>query len=107
MVDCYSKVIQFNSDGNSSYEFVGNKGGPSTPLITSIEVERLLKEGCQGYLAMVKDIIIEEPNLEDITVVQDFADVFLKELQRLPPERKMEFVVELALGTESVSKASY
>jgi len=40
-------------------------------------------------------------------VVQEFPDVFLKELPGLPPEREIKFVIELAPETEPISKASY
>lgn len=40
-------------------------------------------------------------------MVQEFPDVFLKELPRLPSEQEIEFVIELMPGTESISKAPY
>ncbi|XP_048140267.1 uncharacterized protein LOC125316296 [Rhodamnia argentea] len=63
--------------------------------------------GCQAYLAAVVDPIIEETKLEDIAVVREFPDVFPQELPRLPLEREIEFVIELAPGTEPISKAPY
>jgi hypothetical protein len=44
---------------------------------------------------------------EDIRVVQDFPDVFLKELLGMPPDRDIEFLIELLPGTPPISKRPY
>ena len=41
--------------------------------------------------------------LPDIPVVCEFLDVFLDELPRLPPDRDVEFKIELLLGTAPIS----
>ncbi|KAL3715744.1 hypothetical protein ACJRO7_007483 [Eucalyptus globulus] len=106
-MDCYRKAIQFNPVESESFEFRGNRGGLSIALISSLEATRLLDEGCPSYLANVIDTTVEELRVEDIAVVQEFPDVFPKELPGLPPEREIEFVIELAPGTEPISKAPY
>ena len=37
--------------------------------------------------------------LEDILVVKEFLDVFPNDLLGLPPEREIDFQIELAVGT--------
>ncbi|KAL8146752.1 hypothetical protein AgCh_004479 [Apium graveolens] len=49
----------------------------------------------------------EVPNLQDIPVVNEFEDVFPQDLPGLPPDRVIEFAIELAPGTAPVSKAPY
>jgi hypothetical protein len=50
----------------------------------------------------------EEANLlEAIRVVSEFPDVFPEELPGMPPERKVEFVIELEPGTTPISKRAY
>jgi hypothetical protein len=39
--------------------------------------------------------------------VSDFPDVFPKELTGMPPERKVEFAIELIPGTAPISKRAY
>jgi hypothetical protein len=39
--------------------------------------------------------------------VSKFPDVFPKELSGMPPERKVEFSIELILGTALISKRAY
>jgi hypothetical protein len=45
--------------------------------------------------------------LEDIRVVQDFPDVFPKELPGMPPDHDIEFLIELLPGTRPISKRPY
>jgi hypothetical protein len=45
--------------------------------------------------------------LEDIRVVQEYPDVFLEELPGMPPDRDIEFLIELLLGTPPISKRPY
>ena len=43
--------------------------------------------------------------LEDIPVVREFPDVFLDDLLGLPPDREIDFQIELAPGTEKWERA--
>jgi hypothetical protein len=46
-------------------------------------------------------------DLEDIRVVQEYPDVFPGELPGLPPDRDIEFVIELLPRTPPISKSPY
>jgi hypothetical protein len=45
--------------------------------------------------------------LEEILVVQEYPDVFPEELPGMPPDRNIEFLIELLHGTPPISKRSY
>jgi hypothetical protein len=45
--------------------------------------------------------------LEAIRVMSQFPDVFPEELQGMPPERKVEFAIELEPGIAPISKRAY
>ena len=45
--------------------------------------------------------------LEDIPVVREFPDVFPDDISGLPPDREIDFQIELAPGTELISRAPY
>jgi hypothetical protein len=45
--------------------------------------------------------------LEDIPVVCEYPDVFLDDLPGMPPDRDIEFIIELQPGTAPISKKSY
>nr|GEV25333.1 hypothetical protein [Tanacetum cinerariifolium] len=58
-----------------------------------------------GLLASIRDTSSDGPSLETHPVVRDFSDVFPNEFPRIPPERKVEFGIELVMGTQPISKA--
>jgi hypothetical protein len=61
------------------------------------------KGSCHQVTARIKEI---KPS-EAINVVSEFLDVFPDELPGMPPERKVEFAIELIPGTAPISKRAY
>jgi hypothetical protein len=45
--------------------------------------------------------------LEEIRVVQEYLDVFPKELPGMPPDHDIDFLIELLPGTPPISKRPY
>nr|GEY64615.1 hypothetical protein [Tanacetum cinerariifolium] len=50
---------------------------------------------------------VDEPKLSDISVVRDFVEVFLEDLSGLPPQRQVEFRIDLVPGATQVAKSPY
>jgi hypothetical protein len=50
---------------------------------------------------------VVERRLEDIHVVHEFPDMFPDDLPGMPPERAIEFKIELQPGIAPISKAPY
>jgi hypothetical protein len=48
-----------------------------------------------------------EKKIEEVHVVQEFLDVFLDDLLRMPPERVIEFNIELQPGIAPIAKSLY
>jgi hypothetical protein len=46
-------------------------------------------------------------NLEDISVAGEFPDVFPEDLPGMPPDRDVEFIIELQPGTAPISRRPY
>lgn len=68
---------------------------------------KLLSQGCQEYLAYVVEGRDQELKVQEVLVVREFPDVFPEELSGLPPEREIEFAIDVVPGTEPISKAPY
>ncbi|GJR82506.1 putative reverse transcriptase domain-containing protein [Tanacetum coccineum] len=49
----------------------------------------------------------DEPKLSDISVIRDFFDVFPEDLSGLPPQRQVEFRIDLIPGATSVAMSPY
>ena len=69
----------------------------------------------EGFLVQLpKDIslscttnAVQAKSLADIPIVCDFPDVFPDDLPRLPPDRDVEFKIELLPGTAPISRRPY
>ena len=47
------------------------------------------------------------PRIEYVMVVNEFCDVFSKDLPGLPVDREVEFWIDLVLGAKPIAKAPY
>jgi hypothetical protein len=63
-----------------------------------------LEEGSYHHLSVDDK---ESNPIEAIRIVSEFPDVFPEELPGMPPERKVEFAIELIPGTAPISKRAY
>jgi hypothetical protein len=45
--------------------------------------------------------------LECLSLVKEFADVFPEELPGMPPERELDFTIDLKPGTELIARTPY
>ncbi|GJY84910.1 putative reverse transcriptase domain-containing protein [Tanacetum coccineum] len=50
---------------------------------------------------------VENERLEDVSIVQDFPEVFPEDLPGLPPTRQVEFQIDLVPGAAPVARAPY
>ncbi|GJR55093.1 reverse transcriptase domain-containing protein [Tanacetum coccineum] len=71
-------------------------------LIICDEKVKCIEKGCLVYLAQVTskktEDKSEEKSLEDVPIVQEFAEVFPEDLPGLPPARQLEFQIYLVPG---------
>nr|KYP35375.1 Transposon Ty3-I Gag-Pol polyprotein [Cajanus cajan] len=61
----------------------------------------------QGYLILSSMEAKEEVDLKNIAVVQNFPEVFPNDISSLPPDREVEFSIDLMPGTGLISMAPY
>ncbi|KAK1629506.1 hypothetical protein QYE76_003821 [Lolium multiflorum] len=87
LIDCTHKTVSLKSPGGERIIYQGDKH-------TQIEVELKLNS-------------MKEVKPEDIPVVNEFQDVFPKELPGMPPDREIEFTIDLIPGTAPIAKAPY
>jgi hypothetical protein len=72
-------------------------------VVTKLYLPKL-EEGACHHLS-VDDM--ESNPIEAIRIVLEFPDVFPKELPGMPPERKVQFAIELIPGIAPISKRAY
>jgi hypothetical protein len=72
-------------------------------VVTELVPPELKKGSC--YQMVVDNS--EAVPIESIKVVSEFPDVFPKDLPGMPPERRVEFAIELLPGTAPIFKRAY
>ncbi|GJU53693.1 putative reverse transcriptase domain-containing protein [Tanacetum coccineum] len=78
-------TVIFGNVRQPKFVYHGSSPLKSVKLISAMKARTLISHGCQGFLASVMDTSLESPNIENLSVVREFADVFPDELPGLPP----------------------
>ena len=106
-IDCYKKKIVFHPSMGKSFRFQGTKLGSVPKTISALKARKLIGHGVVAFLASVVEVRRVDTDVSTVPVVNEFRDVFPDELPGLPPEREVNFGIELELGTTPISKAPY
>ncbi|KAG0476522.1 hypothetical protein HPP92_013363 [Vanilla planifolia] len=104
-IDCMEKRVQMKTQLGEEVIYYGK--GRKIPFISVLKACKLLQKGNEGFLLSV---LLPDQNfgkLQDVPVVCEYPEVFLEELPGLPPDRAIEFELQLMSGVEPVSKAPY
>ena len=76
-------------------------------MISTLKVKRLLHKGCEAYLAHVIDTSTLAVTLENVPIVREFLNMFPKDLSRFPPDKELEFGIDLLPGLAPISIPPY
>ena len=106
-LNCRTKVVEFRIPGEPTLRLDVEGKLASSALISGIQSRKLLHKGAQKYLAYLINIEKDKVKIEEVPVVKDYLDVFPEELVSIPPEREVEFKIELMPGTMPISKTPY
>ncbi|KAJ4748698.1 polyprotein [Rhynchospora pubera] len=80
---------------------------PSRRIMTK-KPRHLVQAGCDAYLAaVIGEAAEEKASIDTIAVVKEFKDVFPDGIAGVPPDREVEFGIELLPGTTPISKTPY
>ena len=70
-----------------------------------MQARRFLRKGCKAFLALILDSKRGHVNLEDISMIKEFLDVFPEELSGFPPKREVNLSIEVVQGMNPISRA--
>ena len=99
ILDYHLKMVKFNPPGELFFLVQRDRSSTSYNLIFRFSARKLLKKGCQGFLALVRDVKIQWAKLENVSMINEFCNFFLKEFPSLPLERKIKFCINLVSNT--------
>ncbi|KAA0067825.1 ty3-gypsy retrotransposon protein [Cucumis melo var. makuwa] len=106
-IDCNRKEVVFRKPSFVEVVFRGMRKVVPKSLISVLKAEKLLRKGCTSFLANVVVMQREKLKPEDVSMVKEFLDVFPDDLSGLPPDREIEFTIELLPGIAPISQAPY
>jgi hypothetical protein len=86
-IDCHEKSVKLRPFGQTEIVYHSNR-----------------RKLFRTFMAMLES---KEIKLDEIPVVNEFPDVFPKDLPGLPPDREIEFAIVLIPGTKPIHKAPY
>ncbi|GJR43538.1 putative reverse transcriptase domain-containing protein [Tanacetum coccineum] len=76
-------------------------------LVEDGRVLRVYGERAVGITKAFKSAKEDEPRLSNISVVREFEDVFPEDLSGLPPQRQVEFRIDLVPRATHIAKSPY
>jgi hypothetical protein len=90
LIDCAKKSVKFTTEDGKELVY------GTELLVTS--------KGATNHLKLNK---LEADQNQDVWIVDQYPDVFPEELSGKPPDRNIEFVIELIPGTAPIYKSPY
>ncbi|XP_070017088.1 uncharacterized protein [Nicotiana sylvestris] len=67
----------------------------------------MVEKRCDAYLAYVRGVSVDTPVVDSVPIVRDFPDVFLADLPSMPPDRDIDFDIDLLPSTQPISIPPY
>ena len=80
---------------SSKIMFKGERGSEHYSIVSALTARRMMRKGCEAFLAYVIDNEKEGKKLDSLPMVNEFVDIFPEDLPRLPPDREIEFSIDL------------
>ncbi|XP_058740934.1 uncharacterized protein LOC131613264 [Vicia villosa] len=96
-INCYTKTLLFLS--SEEEELVG--------YLTTKELRALLEEEAKVFAIFASLCVAGKMSIIELPMVCEFPEVFPDNVSELPPEREIEFTIDLISGTRSISMAPY
>ncbi|KAJ9557909.1 hypothetical protein OSB04_012523 [Centaurea solstitialis] len=107
--DCEGQRVKIRNPSGGDLIITGNSMKRPPKTCSLAKARRYVKGGGISYLVYVAEIAGEKKKkaVADVPVVRDFPDVFPEDLPGVPPERQVEFGIDLILGAAPMAKAPY
>jgi hypothetical protein len=90
LIDCAKKSVKLTTPEGKGLEFIAE------PVVTA-----------KGVANHAKVNQLDASHGSEVPVINEFLDVFLEELLGMPPDRDIEFVIELKPGTAPIYKTLF
>lgn len=98
-LDCAFKRVTLRSDNDIEIVMIGERRDYLSNVIYTLVAEKLVRKGCEAYLALLSNFDSTKPFIKSIQTIKDFL--------KIPPNREVTFGIELLLGITLMSISFY
>ncbi|XP_070035656.1 uncharacterized protein [Nicotiana tomentosiformis] len=98
VLDFHAKTVTLVILELHRLELKGSSISASSQVISYLQARHMVEEGCLAYLAYVRDTSTETPMTGSVPMVRVFSDVFPSDLPGMPPDRDIDFCIDLVPG---------
>ena len=85
MLDCRKKEVAFSPLAGPSFKFKGTSIGTTRKIVSMMKAKKQVQQGGWTILACGTDVRGKENTLDNVPVVNEFPNIFPKDLPRIPP----------------------
>ncbi|KAL5547177.1 hypothetical protein UlMin_006864 [Ulmus minor] len=107
IIDCHRARVIIGTEDGGVVTYQAHQGVKSSSLILKVCVGGRGNLRSLGYLNAIAGELETIEKHSNIMVVDEYPDVFPEELPGLPPEREIEFCIDLIPGTSPISISPY
>ena len=107
ILDCNAKTVTLAKPGTDPLLWEGDYTSTPVCITSFIRAKGMVSKGCLDFLAHLRDYTTQVPSIESVSVVREFLDVFPADLPGMPPDRDIDFCIDLEPGTRPISIPHY
>ncbi|XP_070004179.1 uncharacterized protein [Nicotiana sylvestris] len=107
ILDCHAKAVTLALLGLPQLEWRDTLGHSTGRVISYVKAQHMVEKGCITYLAYVRDSSIRVPSMDSIPIVREFSEMFPADLSGIPPDKDINFCIDLVPGSQPVSIPPY
>ncbi|XP_070007786.1 uncharacterized protein [Nicotiana sylvestris] len=107
ILDCHAKIVTLAMPEFPRLEWKCSSVSASSLIISFLKARYMVEKGCLAYLAYIRDIATKTPATDTMLVVWEFSDVFSSDLLGMPPDHDIDFCIDFASGTQTISIPPY
>ncbi|XP_073037952.1 uncharacterized protein [Primulina eburnea] len=108
VIDFRQRSVSVRPPSGKPFVFEAARHQQFPHVISCMCARKLIKRGCQTFLASIVSVSeLVSQRLEDVDVVNEFSSVFPDDVSGIPPDREVEFSIELMPGTVPNTFARY